>query len=303
MAVSMAWLGLTVPARADELEPVDRVAAVVGAEIITMTELGDASKMMPNVPLEDILERLIEEKLFEIEARRQGIEISDGEVDAAVETHVAKFDITVKEFEDMLKEEGMSMEQFREKIRNELKKIKFVKSFIRGDVEVSEEEMINFYRRHPDEFRGEETVHIARIFLPFSLEADEVEIQKVMDLANDIISKVKAGQSFADLARQYSNASNAAEGGDLDWVSTEGLMPAYKTAIDNLQPGNVSDIIELENGCHIIYLYERKSAEMISYEAVKEQIYQVVYSQKIAEEIDRIITKLKQEIPIERKLE
>jgi len=287
---------------AGERRVVDRVVAVVAGEVITLSELTDYSRLVPDLPLDQVLEKVIEEKLIEIEARRQGIEVTEVEIDAAIETQVAKLGVEMGDFEEILKQEGLTLEKYREKLRAELTKVKYMKGHLRGEVEVTEEETLNYYRRHPEQFRGEAMVHIARIFLPVPLEADARERRKVNELANEIISRVAAGEEFAKLAKKYSRGSNAPNGGDLGWMRPDGLIPAFKTAVASMEVGDVSGVIELRNGLNLLYMVEKKSAGVTPFEDVKEKIYQILYSQKVGEEINKIVSNLKLEVPIERML-
>ncbi len=287
---------------AEGAELIDRVVAVVGGEIVALSELQEMSQRVPDVPLEKLLETLIEEKLVEIQAQRLGVEVSDNEVETAVQRQIAQMGVGTDEFEKLLEREGLTMEKYRARIRAELRKVKFVKSSIGGDVDVSEDEILNYYRRHPDEFRAQEEIHLARIFLPFPMGADAQERERVRELAGTIRAEVTKGRDFAELAKKYSKSSNAGGGGDLGWVNPKELVPAFKKAVAGLEAGKVTKVIELARGCNLLFIVDRKSADILPFEDVKEKIRQYLYSKKIAEELNKLISELKLKIPIERML-
>jgi len=287
---------------AQETELIDRIVAVVGGEVITLSELKKSSKLARDAPLEKMLDKLIDEKLIEIAAREQGVEITDDEVKAAVERHIAQMGLGPDKFKELLKQEGLTMEQYREKIRAELMKVKFVKNNVRSEVKVSEEDVLNYYRRNPDQFRTTEQIRLAHIFLPFPMEADSQEREKVKKLAEKIRALTAGGKDFGSLAKKYSKSSSAPAGGDLGWVGPKDLVPAFKEAITGLEAGKVSKVIELRAGCHLLFVTERKSSGVLPFDNIKEKVERYLFNKKLAEELDKVLSKLKKEIPIEKML-
>lgn len=305
LAIGLALIAITAipPAYAEPAgELVDRVVAVVGGDVITLSELEEAAAVSPDAPRDKLLEQLIEEKLIEMKAREQGVSVSDSEVEAAMERHMAQMDVSREKFEQMIAQKGVSVKEYKERIRTELMKVKFVKGNIQGEIEVGEEEMLNFYRRHPERFRSERELRLARIFLPFPEGASDKKREEIISLAREIRSRAQTGESFEKLARKYSKGSNASEGGALGWVKPDYLIPEFKAALSNLSAGEVSELIILDNGCHLFYVKDKREAQPLPFDEVKERIYQELYSRKIGEELDRLVSEMKQQVPIERKL-
>jgi len=304
MAISIfAAVAASLPAYAgDPGELLDRVVAVVGGEVITLSELREASATSPDVPSDKLLEQLIEEKLIEIKAREMGVSISDDEVEAAMERHMAQMGISREQFEQMIAQRGVSVDRYKEIIRTELMKVKFVKGNIQGEIDISEEEMLNYYRRHPEKFRSKPEIELARIFLPFPQGASPAKREEVVSLAREIRNRAKAGESFEKLAREYSKGPNASQGGSLGWVNPDYLMPEFRDAISGLPVKEVSEVIILDNGCHLLYVKDKREAKALPFEEVRERVRQELYSRKIGEELDKLVSEMKQQVPIERKL-
>lgn len=301
-AVLICAIFISAPGYADGRELVDRVVAVVGGEVITLSEVNEIAANAPDMPAEKVLETLIDEKLIEIEARKKGVEATDSEVEAAIERHIEEMGVSKNEFEALLQQGGLSMDEYRKKVRNDLIKVKFVKSNIQGDVTVTDEDALNYYRRHQEDFRAGEEIHLEHIFLPFPMEADEEQRAQVRALAQKVRAKAMAGEDFTALAKTYSKGGDASSGGDLGWVVPKDLVPAFAEAVKDLKSGQVSEVVELEGGCHLLFAVDRKTAEFMPFEDVKEKIQQYLYSVKIAEQLDKLVSDLKQEIPIERLL-
>ena len=302
LVIFIAAVSVTLSARHITAEMIDRVVASVGDEIITLSDLMEASQHQPDIELDRLLEDLIDEKLIEIQARKQGVEVAEGEIDVALQRYIAQAGIDEKEFEKVLAKEGLTMEQYRDKIRAELMKVKFVQNNIQGEVEVTEDEVLNYYRRHPEQFRSAEKIRIAHIYLPHPLEADEAEKERVRQLAEEIRAAATNGEEFSTLAKKHSKSSTAPAGGDLGWLDPKDLIPSFSQAVSRMKVGSVSETFEMGGGVHVLFLHERNPGGVLPFDTVKEQIRQYLYSKKIADELDRLLYELKQEISVERML-
>jgi peptidyl-prolyl cis-trans isomerase D len=155
--------------------------------------------------------------------------------------------------------------------------------------QVSDVEIRNFYDQNRYRFETPDRVHPSHIlFLTINPDTGqplaEAEKAAKKTLANEVLAKVKAGEDFATLARQYSeDPGTKEEGGDLGWVS-RGQMgtAAFEDPTFALQPGQVSDVVETEFGFHVIKMNERESAQRRPLEEVREEIIGDLLSEKAA---------------------
>lgn len=278
-------------------ELVDRIVAVVGGEIITLSELKQFNAQSPDLEQEKVLELLIEDLLIEQEARRQGITISDAEVEASLQSQMAQLGVSEEEFGEMMKSEGVTIVQLKERIRSKLIKFKFVQQQIRGGIDLSEEEMLNFYKKNPDLFRAAAKAHLGHIFLPFPMSRNETQMGKARALAADLHKRISEGEDFGELSEQYSKG-----GGDLGWLRPDEMMPSFARAIKGLEAEEVSEPFETDQGVHLLKVIEFKESEVMSFEDVRDRIYAYLYDQRIQEELFRLVRDIKERTPIERKL-
>ncbi len=145
--------------------------------------------------------------------------------------------------------------------------------------QISDAEIRNFYDQNRYRFETPERVHPSHIlFLTINPDTGQpltdAEKAAKKTLANEVLAKVKAGEDFATLAKQYSEDPGTKEsGGDLGWVA-RGQMgtAAFEDPTFALQAGQVSDVVETEFGFHIIKMNEREPAQRRPLEEVREEI-------------------------------
>lgn len=291
--------GMALPGRA---EVIDRVVAVVGGDVVTLSDLDAFCAQFPDVPREKVLELLIEDMLVEQEAKRQGIHVTDAEVEASVQSRMAQLGVSEEEFNRLLVEQGLTLDQFKQNVREKLMKFKFVQQQVRGGIEVSDEEALNFYRLHQKEFQAGDKYHLAHILLPFPLSTDLEQQEKIRKLAAELRQRIVKGEDFAEIARKYSRGGNASGGGDIDWLSLSDMNPSFQKALEGLKTGDVTAPFETDQGMHILKIIERKGAELVPFEDVKQKIYEYLYEQRMQEELLKLVAEIKDRTPIERKL-
>ena len=158
--------------------------------------------------------------------------------------------------------------------------------------QISDAEIRNFYDQNRYRFETPDRVRPSHIlFLTINPDTgaamSDAEKAAKRTLANEVLAKVKAGEDFAELAKQYSeDPGNKEEGGDLGFVARGQLGTAVlEDSAFALQPGEVSDVVETEYGFHVIKMNERESAVRKPLEEVREEIIGDLRAEK--EALDR----------------
>lgn len=129
------------------------------------------------------------------------------------------------------------------------------------------------YRAFPERYRKEEVR--ARHLLIGKHPSCQNDAQKTLE---ELTARIKAGESFEDIARQYSDdPGSAAKGGDLGWVARGKTVKLFEDALFALQtPGELSPPVTTQFGVHLIQLVERKSTELRPFEEVKPAILEAL---------------------------
>ncbi len=263
-----AVLLLSLPAAA---EVVDRIVAVVDKQIILESELTsqlqlyamqariDLSNQATRDSLESqLLDRMIEDKVLLVQAERDtSISVTNKDVETALTEQVERIKgqfPSEDAFLAQLRAEGLTLKelrnQYRDEVRNQLLKEKFIQSRLEK-VRVSSGEVKQFYEANRDSLPSKPAgVRLAHILL--STMPGQATRDSILAYANQIRQKALDGEDFALLARTYSEDPGASEGGDLSWFARGAMVPAFESAAFALQPGQISEVVETEFGYHII---------------------------------------------------
>ena len=167
------------------------------------------------------------------------------------------------------------------------------------DTKISEDDMKKYYEDNKDDFYTD-TVTASHILIKTQddegNELSDTKKKEAKKKAEEVLAKVKAGEDFAELAKEYSEDSSASSGGDLGTFGRGQMVTEFEDAAFAMNAGEISDIVETEYGYHIIKVKDRVDKQE-SYEDVKDQIKSTLVSEKYSEYIE----KLREDSKIEEK--
>ena len=279
-------------------EVVDRVIAVVNEDVITKTELEDATEVFFPDPKdrpqkEVILTQLIEQILLEQEAKKNGITISDAEVDRGVELVKNQFNLNEQDFNEVLKKQNLTPELFREQWRTQMLGNKLIKSKLQGQVAVTEDEIRKYYEENYGKIEPGEEVHIAHILIPSDQEEKAIEVTNM----------AKSGEDFESLAKEYSiDTISAEKGGELGYFKKGDLVEPLENATQNAEIGEIVGPINSPSGFHIIKVLDKtESGEDIKFIENRNSIREVIYEKKATEALKNWLEEMKNQAYIEVK--
>ena len=244
---------------------VRKATAIVNGTIITGTDVDQRLALViaangGQVPAEErdrlrlqVLRNLIDETLQIQEAAAQKIEVSKEEVNQTFSRVATNFKHTPKDFAKYLKEKGSSESSLKRQIEGESAWRRVLSRKVEPFVNVSEEE-VNAIIARLNASKGANEYRVGEIFLSASPEA----MKEAQQNADRIIDQLRRGASFAAYARQFSEASTAAVGGDLGWVRAEQLPEQLATAVQQMSPGQISAPIALPGGYSVVVLVDKR---------------------------------------------
>ena len=200
-----------------------------------------------------VLRNLIDETLQIQEAAAKDIKISPAELDQNFARVAANFKKTPEDFANYLKSQGSSAASIKRQIEGETAWSRLLRSRVQPFVNVSEDEVRGVMDRLKQS-KGKDEYRISEIYLSSSPEnRAQVEAN-----GKQILDQIRKGGSFAAYARQYSEASTAAVGGDLGWIRAAQLPSELGGALTGMQIGQVAGPIPLAAGFSIIYLVDKR---------------------------------------------
>lgn len=244
-----------------------RAVAVVNDEVISMLDLFQRAKLAVLAagiePSEEerirverqVLRQLIDERLKLQEAERLGIEVSEAEVDEAIEQIGRRNGMSGKEFMDLLARNQILPTIMEEQVRAALAWRKIVQIRLLPSVVVGDEEVDEVIARIQNS-RGSTEVRLFEIYL----EVDDMrQDEEVKRIGMRLMDQLREGVSFAGLAGQFSQSAAAAQGGDLGWIRESELPEELADTVRQMEPGRVVGPIRGLTGYHILYLQDRRT--------------------------------------------
>lgn len=157
---------------------------------------------------------------------------------------------------------------------------------VAAGVQMAQDELQAYYNQHRDEYRVPEQAKVSHILIKTPLpgpdgKVDEKGMAEAQKRAEDLLKQLRAGATFEDLARKYSeDPGSAKEGGSLGWIGKGRTVPEFEKASFSLPKGQISDLVKSSYGFHIIRVDDRQDAHMKTLEEVKGQIEPVLKQQK-----------------------
>jgi peptidyl-prolyl cis-trans isomerase SurA len=200
-----------------------------------------------------VLRNLIDEALQIQEARANEITITAPEIDQTFARVAGNFKRNMKDFGAYLNSVGSSERSMKRQIEGELAWRRLLGRKVEPFVSVSEDE-VNAVIQRLNASKGAQEYRIGEIFLS----ATSANADEAMANARKIVEQVRGGASFIAYARQFSEASTAAVGGDLGWVRAEQLPEPLAQAAQTLATGQVSDPIAIPGGVSIIAVVDKR---------------------------------------------
>ena len=248
----------------------DKIVAVVNKEVITwgelyrtmefettseMKSLSDAEKQKVFKENEAaFLERMVDMKLQLQLAKTLDIDASKEEIAEAIQGIRKKYAMDDKEFQESLKKEGFTMEEYKKRLAEQIILSKVVNQQVKNKIVISDEEIKNYMATNQGTEYKVRLIFLRKPEKDFDKEAMEAK-------AGEVLQKLKSGESFPSLAQKYSDDPSGRTGGDLGFIKKEHLSREFLDVLSAMQVGSVSSPFWTEKGLHIIYLEEKVDAQ------------------------------------------
>jgi peptidyl-prolyl cis-trans isomerase SurA len=242
-----------------------KATALVNGDVITQTDVDERLALLAiangnEIPADQVdalrqqvLRNLIDETLQIQAAKEDKIEIKPAEIDRAVARVAAGVKQTPDQLKDYLQQHGSSIQSMRRQIEGEIAWSRLQHDKIESGVSVGDDE-VNAILNRMKASKGTEEYRVGEIFLSATPYTQEQALQN----ASKILDQLKNGASFAGYARQYSEASTAAVGGDLGWVRPEQLPAPIAAVLRNMSAGTISNPIPVPGGVSIIAVQDTR---------------------------------------------
>ena len=269
LAISTVAAVPHVHAQALPSQQIDGIVAVVEEDVILRSELDLAVTNIrarfadrpdqlppPDVLEKQVLERLVTMRLQLQRAASAGVRVGDAELEQTVQRILEQQNITMDVLQRQLAADGVSYEQFRTQLRDELTISRMQQSFVQGRVAVSDTEIDNLLGSTKD---ANVQVQLGYILValpdgatPEQLEAARTKIEGVSRLIE------RGEMDFSAAAIRYSDHQTALEGGDMGWRALDEIPPLFSNILPTMQPGDVSQPLRGPSGYSLVRLTDRR---------------------------------------------
>jgi peptidyl-prolyl cis-trans isomerase SurA len=266
-------LAFPLPASAQRVSLVDRIVAVVNKEVITYSELMQATaaaerqlrRQGAQPPGREVLERQMLERLILDKTQLQlaqetGIRVDDLQLDRAVERLAEQNKLTLSEFRRQLESDGVSFDAFRQDLREQIILNRLREREVDDKVEIGDAEVDQFLRERGAQTGERVEYSVSHILVRVPEQATPESIESARLKAEKARAEAAASSDFAKVAASYSDAPDALEGGSLGWRTQDRLPELFATQLLKMKPGEVSEVLRSPVGFHVLKLVDRRGA-------------------------------------------
>jgi len=275
----------------------NRVVAMINDDVITLYELNNRIKELTGKASEEIkaedeegfievrrqvLESMINEKIAQEKIQELGLQTSQADIDTYFENIKKSKNWTQEDLLEELKNDGINYETYRKQIKDSMEQEKLINYEVKSKAVILEGQILKYYQEHPDQYKKDERVHVAGIVLLVQDKENKDELNELKKKGEEILARLKSGEDFGALAKEYSQGPGADEGGELGEYDPAELDQELKKVIAGLSDGDVSGVIERDTGIQIIKLIKRIGGNLKPFEEVRNDIYETIYNEEIS---------------------
>lgn len=300
-------------------ELVDRVAAVVNDEIITLSEvearaapdLGRLRNEIASVraqkrqeTIKRALDLLIGEKLMEAQIKELNIEVADTEIDLAMDDVRKQNNIGAEQFEQLLGQEGYTLASYRTFMRKHLARLKLVNLKVRSKVKVADEDLKAAYAKVAHDEAQDAEVHARHLLVQVAVNAAPEEVERARLKATALAEEARRpGVDFAELAKKKSEGPSAGEGGDLGFFRRGVMVAEFEKAAFSTPVGSIADPVRTKFGWHVIFVEERRAVAAPSFDEMKDQLRERLLRGQMERYTEQYVQELRAAALVDVKLE
>jgi peptidyl-prolyl cis-trans isomerase SurA len=252
----------------------DYIVAVVNQELVTASELqqrvarirDEAARNRTPLPppgalRKQVLDTLIDERVLVTNARDSGARVDEPEIDRAVANVAQQNQLTMAQLRDRLRQEGLNYAKFRDNIRDQLLVERVREREVTSRIRVTDAEIDDLVEKRR-KAAGEGTeIDLAQILISVPEKASADVVAERRARAEAAQKRVLGGEDFATVAREVSEDSNRAQGGDIGMRPLDRLPDLFVHAAERLKPGEVStELLQSDAGFHVLKLVDRKAS-------------------------------------------
>ena len=254
------------------LQPGDYIAAVVNQDVVAASEVvarterlrqeaRQKGEVMPETAglRKQALDALIEDRVLVTYARENGNKVDEAELDRVVANVAAQNKLTMAQLRERLKADGTDYKSFRENLRDQMMTERVREREVQGRIKVSDAEIDAYLEKKRQALEQGGQINLAQVLVPVPEGAPEAVVAEKRAVAQAALARIQGGEDFAKVAREVSEDSNKARGGEIGMRPADRLPDIFIGAVKNLKSGQVApELLRSGAGFHVLKVVERQ---------------------------------------------
>jgi hypothetical protein len=264
-------------------------------------EAGDPDSVERYISATDgAYQKAIEEELLFQEAVKKGYDPKPEEIRSVYMARVGRAGSEAKLLE-LVGQRRLSKSEVLYDIRRTIALDRFVKQEIEPMISVSDDEVRGYYDSRPDLFTPDAWLKLGQIYVAAPMDMPEARREASLSKITGSLEKIRGGKSFESVAREDSEDPSGPANGGLMGLFKKGNLPeALDRAAYSLKVGQISDIVQSDNGYHLLKLYEIQGGRLEPFDKVKDLARERLFRKKRGDLLSGITSSLKESASIER---
>ncbi len=317
-AIGAALLVTPAPSRAQtQGQIVEEIVARVNDRIITLSDYQKALQSLPQEVQQDcqqqqppctpdqvqaqvadkkknLLRDMIDQQLLIQRGKDMGIDVETDLVKRLDDVRKQDGFATMADFQKAVEQSGLTWEDYREQMSNELLTRKVIQQEVGDKVNIGNDEVQKYYNEHKSEFIRPEEVDLSEIFLKTEGKTPE-QIAAIKKQADDLHTRIENGEDFAALAKRYTEGPAKDDGGELGEYQRGQLAKPLEDAVFKLDKGAITNVIQTQTGFIILKVNSHYDAGLQPLDKVENDITNRLYAQKMEPALRDYLEQLREE--------
>ena len=285
---------------------VEEIVAVVNEDVITLSDYkgqydstvqqlraafqGEEYEKQLALLKKEMLNMMITDLLLMQQAKEKNLNVGE-QLKGAVENIKKENNIASDDdLKRVLSQQGVDYEQWLRNLEENMLKQGLIYSEVDRSIVLDDSEIVGYYKLHPQEFTEPEEYKIRAVYLSTEGKAAAA----LEEMKNEISGKLKAGEPFNVLAKDYSDGPAKETEGDLGTFKKGELDKALEQAVSKLKAGETSGWVETKNGWYLLKLEEKKDSRLMTFEEVKKNVEERLFTQKREKKLEEYLKGLRE---------
>ena len=246
----------------------------------------------------EAVNQLISEELLYQECVNKKMKLDDGLVDKELQTIKGRFKNDAQ-YSETLKRMDLTEDELKQQIGRQAIIRNLLEKEVISKISVSKEDAKKYFQSNSAEFHQPERVRAQHILIKLEPGADEQKKAEARKKLEGVKKRILAGEDFGKLAKEYSEGPSNVREGDLGYFTRGRMVKPFEDAAFKLKPNEISDIVETQFGYHLIKVLDHQADKDPSFEEIEPRVMTLLRQEKIHQQYDAYLAKLRQKAKIE----